>query len=166
MTKSRERGHPAGIVFPPPVIRSDSRSVEPGMKPSFLLAGGGLAGILLLGACGGSDRSESGANGAAATITTEAATATRPPATAVTVRQFQFMPQELVVKTGSMVTWTNQDQILHTATSGAMPGTADGAFDGPMDGVGQSFTFTFDQPGTYAYFCNRHTSMTGKVVVQ
>lgn len=186
-------------------IRYGTRSVESGMKPSFLLAGGGLAGVLLLGACGGSDRSESDANGAATAITPEAATApisappstttsaaptttttaapttatspattatsrapttTRPASTAVTVRQFQFMPQELVMKAGSMVTWTNQDQILHTATSGTMPGTADGTFDGPMDGVGKSFTFTFDQPGTYAYFCSRHTSMTGKVVVQ
>ncbi len=70
------------------------------------------------------------------------------------------------MKAGTTVTWTNQDQILHTATSGATPGTADGKFDGPMDGVGKSFTFTFDQSGTYAYFCNRHNSMTGTVVVQ
>lgn len=104
---------------------------------------------------------------AVTTTTTKAApTTTRPSASMVTVRQFRYMPQELAVKAGSKVTWTNQDQILHTATAGATPGTADGKFDGSMDGVGQSFTFTFDQPGTYPYFCSRHTSMTGTIVVQ
>ena len=64
------------------------------------------------------------------------------------------------------MTWTNQDDILHTATSGPTPGTADGKFDGPMDGRGKSFSHVFDQPGRYPYFCNRHTSMTGTVVAE
>src|SRR5919108_4798768 len=85
---------------------------------------------------------------------------------AVTVKQFQFMPAELTVKVGTTVTWTNQDDILHTATSGATPGTADGKFDGPMDGRGKSFSHLFDQSGRYPYFCNRHNSMTGTVVVE
>jgi plastocyanin len=84
----------------------------------------------------------------------------------VTVRQFQFMPAELVVEAGTTVTWANQDQILHTATSGATPGQADGTFDGPMDGAGKSFSFTFEKPGTYPYFCSRHNSMVGKVIVR
>lgn len=84
---------------------------------------------------------------------------------AVAVKQFQFMPGELAVKAGTTVTWTNEDDILHTATSGATPGTSDGQFDGPMDGRGKSFSHTFSQPGRYPYFCNRHTSMTGTVVV-
>jgi plastocyanin len=35
-----------------------------------------------------------------------------------------------------------------------------------MDGRGKSFSHVFDQPGRYPYFCNRHTSMTGTVVVE
>ena len=85
---------------------------------------------------------------------------------AVAVKQFQFMPAELVVKAGTEVTWTNEDDILHTATSGATPGTSDGQFDGPMDGKGKSFSHTFNHAGRYPYFCNRHNSMTGTVVVQ
>ena len=125
-----------------------------------------VAFVALLGACGGSDSDAPDGEAAATTLTTAAPTTTRPSADAVTVKQFQFMPPELVVKPGTKVTWTNQDQILHTATAGATPGTADGKFDGPMDGVGQSFTFTFDQPGTYPYFCRRHDSMTGTIAVQ
>jgi plastocyanin len=125
----------------------------------------GVTAVALLGACGGSD--SDGSNGEpAATTTTTAPTTTRPSADAVTVKLFQFMPLELTVRAGTKVTWTNQDQILHTATAGAAPGTADGKFDGPMDGAGQSFSFTFDQPGTYPYFCTRHNSMTGRIVVQ
>jgi plastocyanin len=106
-----------------------------------------------------------------AVTTTTAVKVTAPPTTrlaavAVTVKQFQFTPAELVVRTGTKVTWTNQDDILHTATSGATPGTPDGKFDGTMDGAGKSYSFTFDQPGTYPYFCSRHNSMTGTVVVE
>jgi plastocyanin len=69
---------------------------------------------------------------------TTAASTTAPSEPAVTVKQFQFMT----------------------------PGTADGKFDDPMDGVGQSFTFTFNQAGSFPYFCSRHNSMTGTLVVQ
>jgi manganese oxidase len=112
---------------------------------------------VFLGACGGSGSDDA---------PTGAATTAPGSATGVTVKQFQFMPAELVVKASTTVTWTNQDQILHTATSGVTPGSADGKFDGPMDGPGKSFSFTFDKPGTYPYFCSRHNSMVGKVIVQ
>lgn len=110
----------------------------------------GMAAAVLLAGCGGSDSG-----------TTKPETAA-----SMTVKQFQFMPAELTVKAGTTVTWTNEDDILHTATSGATPGTADGKFDGPMDGRGKSFSHLFDQAGRYPYFCSRHNSMTGTVVVE
>lgn len=85
-------------------------------------------------------------------------------AAGVTVKGFIFTPAELKVSPGTAVTWTNQDEILHTATSGA-PGAPDGTFNGTMDGAGTSFRHQFRQPGTYAYYCSRHESMTAKVVV-
>jgi plastocyanin len=136
----------------------------------------GTAAAVLLAGCGGSDSGTAKPEAAASTLPTTVANATVTNATvtaanaagsgAVTVKQFQFMPAELTVKAGTTVTWTNQDDILHTATSGATPGTADGKFDGPMDGRGKSFSHLFDQPGRYPYFCNRHNSMTGTVVVE
>jgi len=133
-------------------------------------AAGLTAGVLLAG-CGGSDSGTTKPETAASTAPTTIANATVTAAKtagngAVTVKQFQFMPAELTVKAGTTVTWTNQDDILHTATSGATPGTADGKFDGPMDGRGKSFSHLFDQAGRYPYFCNRHNSMTGTVVVE
>src|SRR5262245_1203453 len=37
----------------------------------------------------------------------------------VTIQLFQFKPVPLEVKAGTPVTWTNQDDILHTVTSGS-----------------------------------------------
>ena len=133
--------------------------------PGRLLIAGVAAGVLIAG-CGSG--SESSAKPETSTSATQAGTVAAAPAGkgAVNVKQFQFMPPELAVKAGTEVTWTNEDDILHTATSGATPGTSDGQFDGPMDGKGKSFSRVFDQPGRYAYFCNRHNSMTGTIVVQ
>ncbi len=77
---------------------------------------------------------------------------------------FQFSPTPVKVALGSRVTWTNGDDILHTVTSG-LPDTPDQKFNGEMNGQGTSFTFSFDTPGTYSYFCNRHNGMRGEVVV-
>jgi plastocyanin len=84
---------------------------------------------------------------------------------AVTVRLFQFQPSPIEVAAGSTVTWTNRDDILHTVTSGT-PDARDERFDGTMNGSGTSYTVTFSEPGTYAYFCSRHESMRGEIRVQ
>ncbi|HEX2059071.1 MAG TPA: plastocyanin/azurin family copper-binding protein [Actinomycetota bacterium] len=98
---------------------------------------------------------------------------------AVTVEHVAFAPATLEIDAGAEVTWTNRDAgVAHTATSGA-PGDAgvpglgggtpprpDGLFDGEMDGDGAKFSFTFDEPGRYAYFCRVHQSMTGEIVVR
>ena len=86
------------------------------------------------------------------------------PGSSVTIRVFQFQPGQLEVKPGSQVTWTNQDDIEHTVTSGT-PEKPDGRFNTRMPGKGATFNFAFTQPGTYTYFCNRHQSMRGQVRV-
>jgi plastocyanin len=160
-------------------IRERDQFRKPGMtsepirwrqRVGRVAVGGAVAAVLVAG-CGGSDPATTKPEAAASTSSTAVAhateTAAKPAAaSAVTVKQFQFMPAELSVKAGTNVTWTNEDDILHTATSGATPGTADGTFDGPMDGRGKSFSHVFDQSGRYPYFCNRHNSMTGTVVVE
>ena len=79
---------------------------------------------------------------------------------AVEIAGFAFSPSTLTITAGESVTWTNSDQVVHTATS------TSGAFDsGDLD-PGESFTFTFTTPGTYDYLCTPHPSMTGRIVVQ
>jgi manganese oxidase len=81
----------------------------------------------------------------------------------VTAVDFAFDPGTVEVAAGSTVTWTNEDGVAHTATSGE-PGTPDGTFAESLD-PGASAEVTFEEPGTFPYFCAIHPSMVGEVVV-
>jgi plastocyanin len=110
---------------------------------------------VVLAACGGG-----------ATPATTAPTAGAAAGGDVTVQGFAFKPQNVEVKIGAKVTWTNQDGTSHTTTSGT-PSAKDGKWEGQLAGSGGSFSFTFPQAGTFAYFCAIHgASMTGTVVVK
>jgi amicyanin len=78
---------------------------------------------------------------------------------AVKIGNFTFAPQELRVKVGTKVTWTNEDDIPHTVVS---PGQLRSQ---PLD-TDQTFSFTFTKPGTYKYFCSLHPHMTGVIVIE
>ena len=54
----------------------------------------------------------------------------------------------------------------HTATSGTITSNEYGKiFDSGYLSKGKSFTFVFDQPGEFEYFCLLHPNMIGKIVV-
>ena len=77
-----------------------------------------------------------------------------------------FDPNPIEINTGDSITWTNDDNEIHTVTSGSDEGPSIGTeFDSGTLAPGQSFTHQFDKPGTYEYFCSFHDSMTGKVIV-
>jgi plastocyanin len=77
----------------------------------------------------------------------------------VTIDNFTFTPQELKVKVGDTVTWTNHDDIPHTVVSA-------GKFKSkPMD-TDNTFTFTFTSAGDYKYFCSLHPHMSGMIKVE
>ena len=78
---------------------------------------------------------------------------------AVKIGNFTFGPQELKVKSGTTVTWTNEDDIPHTVTSSTL------AFKSKALDSDDKFSFTFTTPGTYPYFCALHPVMTGTIVV-
>ena len=109
------------------------------------------AAALVTGACAG---------GRVDVDDTDAAT----PAAQVTILSFIYDPTPLEVDVGTTVTWSNEDKILHTATAGT-PDSPTGVFDIEMAEVGTSGDFTFDEAGTYEYFCSRHNTMRGQVVV-
>lgn len=83
---------------------------------------------------------------------------------AAEIKLFQFKPRSLEIKAGTTVTWTNGDAIEHSVTAGK-PGKASGGFDSNYFTLGQSWSHTFTEPGTYTYFCKRHNSMTGTITV-
>jgi len=82
------------------------------------------------------------------------------PAAAVKIDNFVFGPQTVTVPVGTTVTWTNVDDIPHTAVS------TDGVFKSKVMDTDEKFSFTFTKTGTYSYYCSVHPKMTGKVVVQ
>jgi plastocyanin len=82
-----------------------------------------------------------------------------------TIRVFQFQPGTLEVRGGSRVTWLNEDDITHTVTSG-VPGRPDGRFDIELSGKGTRGSALLSEPGAYPYFCGRHPSMRGEVLVR
>lgn len=80
------------------------------------------------------------------------------------IKLFMFKPSPMEVKPGTTLIWTNQDAIDHSVTAGK-PGSLSGAFDSDFFGQGRTFEFTFNEPGTYDYFCKRHESMVGTITV-
>jgi len=95
---------------------------------------------------------------------------------AVDIKTFQFDPKTIEVSVGDTVTWTNHDSILHTVTSGTReydPNDSgrvtktnkSGQFDEELDGKDSTAEATFNQPGTYHYFCDRHPGMEADVEV-
>ncbi len=86
--------------------------------------------------------------------------AQQPDSTEVKIDNFSFGPAEIKVRAGTTVTWTDRDDIPHTVVS------TDKVFKSKVLDTDEKFSFTFNKPGTYEYFCSIHPKMTGKVVVQ
>jgi plastocyanin len=79
-----------------------------------------------------------------------------------------YDPDTVTSSVGSMVTWTNDDTVPHTVTSGVVEDNVpkpDGKFDSSILTAGKSFSFVFDTAGEYDYYCFLHPFMTGNVVV-
>jgi plastocyanin len=80
----------------------------------------------------------------------------------VKIDNFSFGPTTVTVPVGTTVAWTNRDDIPHTVVSTDDPKT----FKSKVLDTDEKFSFTFNKPGTYSYFCSIHPKMTGKVIVQ
>lgn len=78
----------------------------------------------------------------------------------VKIDNFSFIPKDLIIAGGTKVTWVNRDDIPHNVRS-----TEDKFKSKALD-TGDTYSFTFDTPGTYEYFCSIHPKMTGKIIVQ
>jgi plastocyanin len=82
-------------------------------------------------------------------------------AAAVSIDNFTFSPQQLTVKAGATVTWTNKDDIPHGIAATGKTFKRSAAMD-----TDDNYSFTFTTPGTYQYFCYIHPHMTGTIVVE
>ena len=83
-----------------------------------------------------------------------------PGSTVVVIQKFAFSPADLAVRAGDRVTWINCDLDSHTSTADG------GQWASPLLAPGDAFTQTFLTPGEFAYHCEPHPFMTGRVVVE
>ena len=70
-----------------------------------------------------------------------------------------FSHEDLEVKVGTTVVWTNRGGATHI-TSGTGK-----EWDSGRLANGESFSFTFTEPATFNYRCNIHPSMTATINV-
>jgi plastocyanin len=77
----------------------------------------------------------------------------------VTIKDMAFTPNNITIAKGATVTWTNNDNMVHTVTAN------DGSFASDSLAAGKTFSHTFNTPGSYKYHCVIHPSMTGTVTV-
>jgi plastocyanin len=78
----------------------------------------------------------------------------------VAIEGFAFKPAEIYIAVGSSVTWDNKDSVIHTVTA------RDKTFDSGSLSGGEKFSYTFEERGTFEYYCIPHPYMVGKVVVE
>ena len=79
----------------------------------------------------------------------------------VDIRDFAYSPNPIEIAAGDTVTWTNQDEVPHTATGEDRDVLQSGTI-----APGASFSQVFPEAGEFAYHCEFHPNMTGTIVVQ
>ena len=124
-------------------------------RPVRVALSAAMVAVVALGGCGGGGGT-SKENGAS-----------KPPSgplsgdAPVRIVNFEFKPQKMVVRPGTKVTWTNDDTSIHDVKDTSPLNT-------PVShemSKGETFSITYNEPGTYPYVCGIHPYMTGSVEV-
>ncbi len=91
--------------------------------------------------------------------------------------QLRFDPVAVAISAGQAVRWRNGSALIHTVTADPskamqaanvqLPAGVD-AFDSGDIAPGESFTWTFTEPGEYRYVCIPHegVAMVGTIMVR
>ena len=122
-----------------------------------VILGGIALGVSLLG----------NKNSTPATNNGQSSLSNNPPPTAkstntVAIRNFAFSPAAIKITAGTKVTWTNFDVVVHTVTSQSGPTS----FNSGTIANNGTFSYTFNKPGVYKYYCAIHPYMKGEVYVK
>jgi phospholipase C len=138
----------------------DTTSILKLIEERWSLAPLGARDAAATGLANAFDFSQAPAAGSGGTPAASGGAASNAQQNQVTIDNFSFMPAALTVSAGTTVTWTNHDNVQHTVTA------ADKSYSsGTIDTDGK-FSHQFTQPGTYAYHCAIHPTMTAQIIVQ
>ena len=79
----------------------------------------------------------------------------------VSISDFAFNPRTITIQKGESIIWTNEDSVKHSIVS-------DSGNEIASDSIskGEIYEHTFNNVGTYSYYCGIHPSMKGEVVVE
>jgi plastocyanin len=126
-------------------------------------------GVLGTAACG------SGASSTEAFVTPSHAAHGTSAANEIVIKLIVYRPDDLAVPSHTKVTWKQTDAGFHTVTSGTVTKDASGSVEQLPDGTfasgklatNKTFAFTFEESGTYPFFCEIHpATMSGRVSVE
>jgi nitrite reductase (NO-forming) len=88
---------------------------------------------------------------------------------AATLGNKAFSPNHIKIKVGSTVVWTNNDNNIHTVTSGASNSPNAGeVFDSGLTSLispSKTYSHKFTNTGEFSYFCRLHPTMVGQIEV-
>ena len=76
-----------------------------------------------------------------------------------------YLPLNLEIIRGTTVTWQNQDSLQHDIQSIDSHGNIIPVFNSGLLKTGDTFSYKFDNPGVYHYFCTIHPWRIGTVTV-
>ena len=76
-----------------------------------------------------------------------------------------WSPADITINAGDTVHWMNVDTAAHTVTGGSPADGPSGVFDSSLVMADATYAFTFDDAGSYDYFCMVHPWMVGSVTV-
>lgn len=85
----------------------------------------------------------------------------------VAIADNNFSPAVLQVKVGTTVTWTNQEDVERWVASDPYPENTDtpGLNAGQKMGKGDSYSYTFEEAGTYTYHDDLSPTTSGTIIV-
>ncbi len=81
----------------------------------------------------------------------------------VAITGYNFKPSPAKVKAGTTATWTNRDVARHNVVID--DGQTETNLKSELFGQGQTYSYTFNSPGTYKYHCEPHPYMHGTIEV-
>ena len=92
------------------------------------------------------------------------------------IKDFKYAKASIKIKKGTTVTWVNRDVMEHNVmhshegeheahSATAEDEVEEGVLASPLLKKGGSYSFTFDEAGTFRYHCSPHPYMTGSVTV-
>jgi len=76
-----------------------------------------------------------------------------------------WSPADITINAGDTVHWMNVDTAAHTVTGGSPADGPSGVFDSSLVMADATYEFTFDEAGSYDYFCMVHPWMVGSITV-